>query len=176
MPAQVVEAERIPGVVLARRDVNEDGRGFFLEIFREDALGVSFVQANHSHSRAGVLRGLHYHARQSDAWYVVSGTARVGLADLRTTTDHPAVATIDLSPDDAAVLYIPPGVAHGFAALTDLDLVYWVTHYFDNTDEHGVAWSDPTLAVPWDVKDPILSDRDASAPPLDWDEVAAALG
>lgn len=175
MPAHIVEAERIPGVVLAKRDVNEDGRGSFLEIFREDSLGVSFVQANHSRSTSGVLRGLHYHARQSDAWYVVSGTARVGLADLRVVTDRPVVATIDLSPDEPAVLYIPPGVAHGFAALTDLDLVYWVTHYYDAADEHGVAWNDPVLAVPWRVEDPILSERDAAAPPLEWGAVAAAL-
>jgi dTDP-4-dehydrorhamnose 3,5-epimerase len=163
--------EAIPGVVLARRDVHEDPRGFFLEIFREDVLGVSFVQGNHSHSRAGVLRGLHYHARQSDVWYVVEGTARVGLADLRTPSDRPTAATVDLSADDPAVLYIPPGVAHGFLALTDLDLVYWVTHYFDNADEHSVAWNDPVLAVPWGVEYPVLSERDAVAPPLDWDAV-----
>jgi dTDP-4-dehydrorhamnose 3,5-epimerase len=168
-------AEAIPGVVLAKREVHEDPRGSFLEIFREDLLGVSFVQGNHSHSRAGVLRGLHYHARQSDAWYVVSGTARVGLADLRTPSDHPSVATVDLSFNEPAVLYIPPGVAHGFAALTELDLVYWVTHYFDATDEHGVAWNDPLLAVPWALEQPILSERDASAPPLAWDAVAAVL-
>jgi dTDP-4-dehydrorhamnose 3,5-epimerase len=167
--------EAIPGVVLAKRDVHEDPRGFFLEIFREDLLGVSFVQGNHSHSRAGVLRGLHYHATQSDAWYVVSGTARVGLADLRTPVNRPAVAAVDLSADDPSVLYIPPGVAHGFAALTDLDLVYWVTHYFDATDEHGVAWNDPLLGIHWGVEDPVLSERDAAAPPLEWGAVAAVL-
>jgi dTDP-4-dehydrorhamnose 3,5-epimerase len=169
------EVEGIPRVEVIRPDVNGDPRGFFLEIFREDALGVHFVQGNHSHSRAGVLRGLHFHARQSDAWYVVSGSVRVGLADLRTKSDDPAVATVDLSDDEPGVIFIPPGVAHGFAALTDLDLVYWVTHYFDNTDEHSIAWDDPSLAVPWKVAHPILSERDASAPTLDWDSVAAAL-
>jgi dTDP-4-dehydrorhamnose 3,5-epimerase len=169
------EVEGIPGVEVIRPDMNTDHRGFLLEIFREDALGVPFVQGNHSHSRAGVLRGLHYHARQSDAWYVVSGTARVGLADLRVVTDRPVVTTVDLSPEEPAALYIPPGVAHGVAALTDLDLVYWVTHYYDATDEHGVAWNDPILAVPWAVEDPILSERDAATPTLDWDAVAAAL-
>ena len=166
----------IPGVLLARPQVHEDARGFFVEMFREDALGATFVQGNHSHSRKGVLRGLHYHARQADAWYVLRGRARAGLADLRTQTEHPRATTIDLSEDDRTVLYLPPGVAHGFAALTDLDLVYWVTHYFDGDDEHSVAWNDPTLAVPWNLETPILSERDATAPKLDWDAVGRRLG
>jgi dTDP-4-dehydrorhamnose 3,5-epimerase len=165
----------IPGVVLLRPEVHGDDRGFFLETMREDALGVRFVQANHSHSRAGVLRGLHFHARQADAWYVVRGRARVGLADLRTRTDRPASLAVDLRDDEPGTLFIPPGVAHGFAALTDLDMVYLVTQYFDGADEHGLAWNDPTLAVPWAVEDPILSDRDAAAEPLRWDAVSAVL-
>jgi dTDP-4-dehydrorhamnose 3,5-epimerase len=73
------------------------------------------------------------------------------------------------------VLYIPPGVAHGFLAVTELDLIYWVTHYFDNTDEHGVAWNDQTLAVPWQAADPTLSERDRTARSLDWRELAEHL-
>ncbi|HZA60616.1 MAG TPA: dTDP-4-dehydrorhamnose 3,5-epimerase family protein [Actinomycetota bacterium] len=160
----------IPGVLLTRLERHEDERGWFSEILREDALGASFVQSNHSRSRRGVLRGLHYHRRQADAWYVVAGTARVGLADLRERSDRPTAITVNLSADDPAVLYIPPRVAHGFYAVTELDLVYWVTHYYDNSDEHSVAWNDPVLAVPWDVEQPILSGRDADAPPLDWEQ------
>jgi dTDP-4-dehydrorhamnose 3,5-epimerase-like enzyme len=65
--------------------------------------------------------------------------------------------------------------SHGFLALTDVDLVYWVTEYYDNTDEFGVAWSDPGLAVPWKTADPVLSERDSAAPPVDWDEVSRVL-
>ena len=161
----------IPGVLLAQPERFEDDRGWFMEILREDAFGVSFVQGNHSHSRAGVLRGLHYHAKQSDAWYVVSGQAQVGLADLRTRTNRPAALAIEMSAHDPTVLYIPPGVAHGFLAVTELDLIYWVTHYFDTTDEHGVAWNDLMLAVPWKTARPILSDRDLTAEALDWETV-----
>jgi dTDP-4-dehydrorhamnose 3,5-epimerase len=167
--------DQIPGVVLIRPKVHADERGFFLETVREDTLGTAFVQGNHSHSRAGVLRGLHYHARQADAWYVVRGRARVGLADLRTRTDRPASLAVDMSDDEPGTLFIPPGVAHGFAALTELDLVYWVTHYFDGSDEHGVAWNDPVAAVPWALDRPTLSDRDRAASPLDWDEVERIL-
>jgi dTDP-4-dehydrorhamnose 3,5-epimerase len=161
----------IPGVLLGRPERFEDDRGWFMEILREDAFGVSFVQGNHSHSRAGVLRGLHYHAKQSDAWYVASGQAQVGLADLRARSDHPISITLDMSSDDPTVLYIPPGVAHGFLAVSELDLIYWVTHYFDNTDEFGVPWKDPVLQLPWASASPILSERDKKASPLDWSRI-----
>lgn len=164
----------IDGVFRHRLVRHEDERGWFSEILREQSFATSFVQANHSHSRAGVLRGLHFHARQADAWYVIGGRARVGLADLR--SDTPKAATIDLSADEPAVLFIPPGVAHGFAALTELDLVYFVTHYYDDTDEFGVAWDDPTVAVPWGVEEPILSDRDRNGPPFDGPEIRRVLG
>jgi dTDP-4-dehydrorhamnose 3,5-epimerase len=170
-----IEELEIPGVLLGRPERFEDDRGWFMEILREDAFGVSFVQGNHSHSRANVLRGLHYHAKQSDAWYVVSGEAQVGLADLRTRTEHPTTTTVDMSRDDPAVLYIPPGVAHGFLAITELDRIYWVTHYFDNTDEHGISWADPAVGVPWVVQKPTLSERDTSAGALDWQHVQNVL-
>jgi len=163
----------IPGVLLLHPEVHPDDRGSFMEIFRQDDLGVPFVQGNHSKSREGVVRGLHYHRKQSDAWYVLQGRARVGLADVRDRSGQ--ALTVDLSGDDPAVLYIPPGVAHGFAALTDIELIYWVTHHYDNSDEFGVSWNDPTLGVPWGVKDPMLSGRDREAPPLDWDEVERVL-
>ena len=170
------EELEIPGVVLVKPQRHEDERGWFMEILREDAFGATFVQSNHSHSREGVLRGLHYHREQSDAWYVVSGEGRAGLADLRTRTERPPVMTVELSADDPAVLYLPPGVAHGFYAVTDLDLIYWVTRYFDNADEFGVPWDDPALEVPWKVTDPILSERDRTVEPLDWDRVKEMMG
>jgi dTDP-4-dehydrorhamnose 3,5-epimerase len=164
----------ISGVRLLSPRRHLDDRGWFMEILRENDMAARFVQANHSHSQAGVLRGLHYHRRQADAWYVVGGRAQVGLADLRRTR-QPIVTTVELSAEDPAVLFLPPGVAHGFLALTDVDLLYWVTEYYDDTDEFGVAWNDPSLAVPWKTVDPILSKRDADTPPLDWAEVASVL-
>jgi dTDP-4-dehydrorhamnose 3,5-epimerase len=165
----------IAGVRLIHPHRHPDERGWFLEVLREKDFAANFLQANHSHSREGVLRGLHYHRRQADAWYVVSGRARVGLADLR-VTNQPEVATVELSADDPAVLYIPPGVAHGFLAMTELDLIYLVTEYYDASDEFGVAWDDPTLAVPWQARAPILSDRDREAPRLEWSQVSSVLG
>ncbi|GAC1364293.1 MAG: dTDP-4-dehydrorhamnose 3,5-epimerase [Actinomycetota bacterium] len=163
--------EGIPGAFVGTPKIFGDSRGTFLEIFREDLLGTHFVQANHSHSTKGVLRGLHYHRHQADAWYVIAGEAQAMLADLRTPGDRPVVAAVDLAGDLPRVLYIPPGVAHGFLAVTDLDLIYWVTGYYDASDEFGVAWDDPTLRAPWKATDPILSDRDRGNARLEWDAI-----
>ena len=160
----------VPGVIHTEIEHHPDVRGSFNEIFRVGDLAVPLVQANHSRSIAGVLRGLHYHRRQGDLWYVAGGSLRVGLADLRSP---PSVnrAIVDLSSDSPATLYIPPGVAHGFYAVTDCDLIYWVTALYDASDEFGVAWDDEVLAVDWGVSDPILSERDRSNPPLDWGDI-----
>ncbi|MGH2690456.1 MAG: dTDP-4-dehydrorhamnose 3,5-epimerase family protein [Actinomycetota bacterium] len=161
----------IPGVLHGVPDLHEDGRGWFLEIFRQDLLGATFVQANHSHSRRDVLRGLHYHRRQSDAWYVVAGEAQAMLADLRTPSSSPKVVSVTMTAEKPSVLFIPPGVAHGFLAVTDVDLIYWVTHAYDASDEFGVAWDDPVLEAPWKTARPILSERDMRAPRLEWETV-----
>jgi dTDP-4-dehydrorhamnose 3,5-epimerase len=166
-----MSVEDIPGVVLSTPEVHFDPRGSFAEIMRASSYPEAFVQSNHSRSAAGVLRGLHYHRRQADLWYVVDGRIEVGLADLRVRADRPATATVPLSGDAPATLYIPAGVAHGFFAHTPVELIYWVTNYYDSTDEHGIAWNDPTLAIPWSASGPVVSERDASNPELRWDEI-----
>lgn len=150
-----------------------DERGRFVEIMRAERYPERFVQSNHSRSTAGVLRGLHYHERQADLWYVASGIARAGLADLRHAAEAPATAVVTMDADQPCVLYIPRGVAHGFLAVTDVDLIYLVTNYYDATDENGIAWDDATLAIDWGIDEPILSERDRSNPPLSWDDIPA---
>ena len=162
----------IEGVRFQTVEPHADIRGDFREIFRRSAYSDRFHQANHSRSKKGVLRGLHYHRNQADLWYVVHGTIRVGLADLREQLDPPTTDSLIMSDDDPHTLYIPPGIAHGFLALTDVDLIYLVTQEYDATDEHGIAWDDPTLNVDWGGEaGPLLSDRDASNPPLRWNEI-----
>jgi dTDP-4-dehydrorhamnose 3,5-epimerase len=161
-----VEDLGIDGVMYHRLQVHGDERGRFTEIFRARSFPDQLMQANHSVSQRGVLRGLHYHHNQADLWYVVSGRAQVALADLRHGSGSPKTATVVLDGDSPANLYIPPGVAHGFLALTDLNLIYWVTQEYDGSDEYGVAWNDDTLSIPWENLDPILSERDAANPKL----------
>ena len=112
------------------------------------------MQSNRSDSKAGVLRGLHYHFHQVDYWYAVQGRIRVGLADLRASSPtYRASLTVEIGDGNQQGIFIPTGVAHGFYALTDTTLTYIVNNYYDGADEHGVAWNDPELAVPWQIAD-----------------------
>lgn len=125
------------------------------------------VQANRSDSVAGVLRGLHYHLLQADYWYVTAGRMFTALCDLRASSPtRGAVETLEMGEGNDVGLYIPPGVAHGFLALTDVTLTYLVDRYFDPTDELGVRFDDPGIGIPWPAGERILSDRDRTNPSL----------
>lgn len=169
----------MPGVRYGAVARHADARGTFRELWRAQdvadlAGGASFVQANHSTSAAGVLRGLHLHRGQLDYWVVEAGRAFVAVVDVRPLLEGsvgpPKVETRQIGPDDWVV--IPAGVAHGFLALEPLELLYLVTNAYDGSDELGFAWDDPAVGVPWPVLagdpdgQPILSDRDRSNPTL----------
>lgn len=147
-----------------------DDRGRFMETFRREWfpwINWDRIQCNRSESKAGVLRGLHYHHRQIDYWYVIHGTIRVGLADLRPSSPtYMRTHTLEIGEANNAGVFIPVGVAHGFVALTDAILTYMVNNYYDGSDENGVFWSDPQLQVPWGIDAPLLSPRDQGNPLL----------
>ena len=167
----MLEPTDIAGVILRRLATNADDRGALTEVFRQEWLPAgapSMLQANLSRSRAGVLRGMHFHRKQADYWCVLDGTAFIALCDLRPDSESTrAAATVTVDSAEGLVgLYIPPGVAHGFCALTDMRLQYFVDAYFDGTDEFGFAWNDPEAAIPWPVSEPMLSARDSGNPSL----------
>jgi len=159
-----VAFQAIEGVYTVPIRVFEDERGRFMETFRRawfPSVDWTHMQTNRSDSRAGVLRGLHYHHRQVDYWFVMSGRIRVGLADLRPSSPtYRAAAVLEIGDQHNVGVFIPIGVAHGFVALTDCTLTYVVNQYYDGSDENGVAWDDPDLSVPWAVSAPVLSPRD----------------
>jgi dTDP-4-dehydrorhamnose 3,5-epimerase len=164
------DLKQIAGVKLVQLKTFNDSRGRFREIFRKEWFPQSqwlAIQSNHSESKKGVLRGLHYHHRQADYWYVIRGRIRAGLVDLRTASEtFLASATIELSHINPQGLYIPTGVAHGFVTLEDTNLLYIVDNYYDGEDEYGVAWNDPKLGIVWGVEQPIISSRDLENPLL----------
>ena len=163
-------AMTIDGVELVELQAHEDPRGSFVEFYRQSWLPTerSALQGNISRSRAGVLRGIHLHRLQWDYWFVLSGRAFVALADLRSgSPTESSVDTMDLSDEEQRGLFIPPGVAHGFFARTDLVMLYLVDRAFDGSDELAVAWDDPGLAIAWPAREPVLSDRDRANPSLD---------
>lgn len=173
--ATVIESDTISGVYVVEPQIHEDARGLFIETYRREwfPLGREMIQGNRGDRQAGSIVGLHYHLHQADYWYVPFGHARVVLHDLRqgSPTDG-ATLTIDLGRRDDGThdhrgVFIPPGVAHGFAAITDMTITYLVDGYYNASDELGVAWDDPAVDADWGISDPILSDRDKKNPRRD---------
>jgi dTDP-4-dehydrorhamnose 3,5-epimerase len=165
--SSVVESEVIKDVWIVDPDVHGDDRGRFYETYRRSwfPLGREMVQGNRSDKHAGAVVGLHYHLHQADYWQCTRGTARVVLHDLRQNSPGDlSTQVFELSEDNCRGLFIPPGVAHGFASLTDVTLTYLVDSYYNPDDELGVAWDDPEIAADWGITDPILSPRDRTNP------------
>jgi len=164
------ESERIRGVYIVPLSAFTDERGYFFESFRQSWLPPGtpeMVQGNVSFSRAGVLRGMHYHLRQADFWLVPSGHVRAALYDLRAASPTRGAAhVLELGDGDPFGLYIPPGVAHGHYAVSASLMTYLVDQYYDNSDERGIYWNDPALGIEWGARDPILSARDRQNPRL----------
>jgi dTDP-4-dehydrorhamnose 3,5-epimerase len=151
----------VPGVLRIPLQRFEDERGWFCELRRDSSLPRRTVQTNLSFSRAGVIRGLHYHERgQDDLFACLAGTARVVVLDRETG----ATFTEDVGDENPVAIYVPGYHAHGFEALTDLLFCYHVTEEYDpgDPDEHGIAWDDPRVAHLWRTTTPILSARDAA--------------
>lgn len=177
MIVRIEESKTIAGVQIVHLESYGDQRGRFMETFRKEWFpqrSWDVVQCNRSDSRRGVLRGLHYHHHQVDYWYVPYGEMRVGLADIRPSSPtYLSTQTIDIGETNELGLFIPIGVAHGFAAVTDVTLFYIVDNYFNGgKDENGVAWDDQTLKINWGVSNPVLSERDLLNPSLSELEMA----
>jgi len=180
----------LPEVLLVEPNVLADERGWFMESFNAAHLNhalnarglpaaASFVQDNHSCSRAGVLRGLHYqlppHA-QGKLVRVVNGRAWDVAVDIRRNSPHfGRWAGVELSADNHRQLWIPPGFAHGFLALEDdTHFLYKTTDVYAKQCERSIRWDDPTLAIAWPLSpgQPLqLAKKDAEAPRLEDAEV-----
>ncbi|MEL6343102.1 MAG: dTDP-4-dehydrorhamnose 3,5-epimerase [Myxococcota bacterium] len=171
--------ERTPtplsGVMLIQPVVHRDARGLFLEIhhtdrYRDAGLDVVFVQDNLSCSRRGVLRGLHFQSPcpQGKLVMVLRGDITDVIVDIRrgspTFGQHLALR---MTADAHQQLWIPPGLAHGFVVHSDTaDVLYKCTERYRPDAQRAIRWDDPDLGIDWGISDPILSPRDAAAPPL----------
>jgi dTDP-4-dehydrorhamnose 3,5-epimerase len=159
----------LPGVWELHPKVFRDERGFFMETYHQGrfaGLGISevFVQDNHSCSTKGTLRGLHYQLRHSQAKLcrVVEGEALDIALDIRAgSPTFGKWAGVLLSSRTQNQIYIPAGFAHGFLALSEtVQFLYKCSEFFDQSDEHGILWSDPDLAIAWGISDPLVSEKD----------------
>jgi dTDP-4-dehydrorhamnose 3,5-epimerase len=181
--SRVATGTPLAGVLLLQPRVYQDERGFFLESYNRrafrEATGVDpdFVQDNRSRSAAGVLRGLHYQVRQPQGKLVQVLRGRIFdvVVDLRRAS--PTLGRwfgVELAADEHRQLWIPPGLAHGFLALTEAEVLYKATDYYAPEHERVLAWDDPGVGIAWPLRacaagGPLLSPRDAAAP--GWDAV-----
>ena len=161
----------IPEVLIFEPQVFGDTRGFLLESWNArrfcDAVGsnISFVQDNHSRSRRGVLRGLHYQIMQPQGKLVRVATGRVFDAAVDLRKSSPTFgrwAGAELSGDNHRQLWIPAGFAHGFLVLSDsADFLYKTTDYYAPQHERSVLWNDPAIGIDWPTDgEPTLSAKD----------------
>jgi len=168
------EPTSIPGVTLIRPRVFSDDRGYFLETyqsrrFAEAGIPETFVQDNHSHSGSRTLRGLHYQLQhpQGKLVRVVRGTAFDVILDIRRgSPTFGRWLSFFLSAENHLMVWIPPGLAHGYLSLADsVDFLYRCTDFYYPKDERTILWNDPDLAIQWPLdsrEDPILSPKDAA--------------
>jgi dTDP-4-dehydrorhamnose 3,5-epimerase len=163
----------IEGVVLIEPTVHGDERGFLVETFRDSemhnlGIEVDFVQDNQSRSDARVLRGIHMQRGQAKLVRCPRGRIFDVAVDLR--PDSPTYKRwegYELDDVDHRQLFLPEGFGHGFCVLSDTaDVLYRLSSYYDPELERGIAWDDPEIKVHWPISDPILSERDRSAPTL----------
>lgn len=165
--APVNEASGIDGVILRDLTVHGDERGRVFEGWRDEWTPFSAKQLTEARAQAGVLKGLHLHYIQWDWWRVVSGRMQVALYDARPhSPTGGAHASFEINADAPRGLGIPPGVAHGFYALTDLEMIYLLSETYNPDDEHGIRWD--SVGIEWPVTaGPILSERDLTLPGSD---------
>ncbi len=165
----------LPGVILIEPQVFEDPRGFFMETFHKKKYAVEgidrvFVQDNHSHSKRGTLRGLHYQLRhaQGKLIYVVAGEVFDVAVDIRCgAPTFGKWSGTYISAENKRQLYIPEGFAHGFSVLSETaDVIYKCTDFYTPGDEYGIFWADPTIDIDWKIESPVLSKKDSQNPEL----------
>ncbi|MBI5184813.1 MAG: dTDP-4-dehydrorhamnose 3,5-epimerase [Nitrospinae bacterium] len=173
-----IHETRLSGVILLEPKVFGDPRGFFLETYHQEkyrAVGLHkpFVQDNHSFSRRGALRGLHYQLRhpQGKLIYVLSGEIYDVAVDIR--RGSPTFGKWEpfiLSAGNKRQLFIPEGFAHGFYVLSEgADVLYKCTDLYDAKEDCGILWSDPGLGIEWPIPEgekPNLSPKDERYPIL----------
>jgi dTDP-4-dehydrorhamnose 3,5-epimerase len=167
--------QSIPEVILIEPTVYRDERGYFLETYHlekyhENGISETFVQDNQSFSKRNVLRGLHaqIHHPQGKLVRVVGGEIFDVAVDIRpdSPTFRKSVSAV-LSGDNHHQLWVPPGFAHGFCVLSEsAHMQYKCTTLYRPDDEITIAWNDPELGIGWPVENPILNEKDRTAPRL----------
>ena len=172
----------IEGLVLIEPEVHGDERGFLVESYRADlwrqlGVDVELVQQNSSRSSRSTLRGIHFQTLPGQAKLVRCSRGEIFDVAVDMRRNSPTFGQWEghlLDDRSHHQLYLPVGFGHGFCVLSDeADVSYQLSSYFDPETESGIAWDDPEIGIEWPVEDPLLSQRDVSAPRLS--EIAGSL-
>ena len=162
-------------MLILEPNVYGDDRGWFMEtfhaeVFREHGLPETFAQDNHSQSRGGVVRGLHYQLHQPQGKLVrcTQGAILDVAVDIRRSSPHFGRWTsVELTAENKRMLWVPPGFAHGFAVLSEAaEVLYKCTTLWHRGSDCSLLWSDPEIGIDWQVTDPLVSAKDAAGKPL----------
>jgi dTDP-4-dehydrorhamnose 3,5-epimerase len=169
MAIRVIPTE-LEGVLIIEPELFRDERGFFQETYQqrryaEHGIDYEFVQDNHSQSRRGVLRGLHYQDRSAPMAKLVRcsrGAILDVVVDLRVgAPSFGRWVAVELSDENVRQLFVPIGFGHGFLTLSDVaEIQYKCSGYYTPAAEGVVRWDDPELAVAWPISEPLVSPRD----------------
>jgi dTDP-4-dehydrorhamnose 3,5-epimerase len=157
----------IDDVIVRELTVHGDHRGRVLEGWRDEWAPFTVRQLTEGRAQAGVLKGLHLHYKQWDWWRLITGSMLVALYDARPdSATYGATMTIGIDTFSPTAVGIPPGVAHGYYALEDLEMIYLLSEVYDPSDEHGIRWDSVGLEWPYIATgdDPIVSERDINLP------------
>ena len=163
----------IPDVILVKPTMIEDHRGFFMESyhiekFKMGGINSIFVQDNHARSCQGVIRGLHFQEKNPQGKLVrcIQGEILDVVVDIRSESPtFGQVLTIKLNQENKKLVWVPPGLAHGYSVLSETsEILYKVTDYYNPQDEAGIRWNDPELEIDWQVTNPKLSKKDQDLP------------
>ena len=177
----IIETTTLKDVLLIAPRVIGDQRGFFMETwnqqtFSDNGLDLDFVQDNHSRSARGILRGMHYQTEntQGKLVRVSAGSVFDVVVDLRRSSETLGQwYGVSLDATDHKMLWVPPGLAHGFYVTSDYaDFQYKCTDVYDPTSEVSLAFNDPAVGIDWPVElggEPQLSEKDRNG--LAWDEI-----
>ena len=167
---------KIPDVKIIEPDVFGDERGFFMETWNQTKFEklvtgkpTHFVQDNHSKSKKGILRGLHYQTEntQGKLVRVVSGEVFDVAVDIRKSSEtFGQWVGVELSAENKRQLWVPEGFAHGFYVMSDeAEFVYKCTDYYNSKAEYSIKWDDPEIGIIWPIGavKPLLSEKDENA-------------
>ncbi|MGB6298418.1 MAG: dTDP-4-dehydrorhamnose 3,5-epimerase [Rivularia sp. (in: cyanobacteria)] len=167
---KIISAE-IPDILILEPQIFYDNRGFFFEAFNlkkftnKTGIKVNFVQDNHSYSKQGVLRGLHYQIEQPQGKLVraIVGSIFDVAVDIRKSSPtFGKWVGYKISAENKRQVWIPPGFAHGFVVLSEVaEVIYKTTDYYAPHGERTIFWNDSYLAIDWQIDRPIVSEKDA---------------